>query len=259
MALITLLSDFGIRDPSVAIAKGILLQSVPEATLVDISHGVTPFSSRQAGYLLGACFRDFPENSVHLVLVNIFDRGPLPLILCRDSGQWLIGPDNGVIPMAIGHRPEHYWLAVPASDTSTFVDWLKIAANFIALVVRPDFSPDGLPAYNLQKSDLGELIPEGTQPNCEVVHIDHYGNVILNINQKQFEEQRRGRTFELQLKRTERISRISGSFTEVREGDVFCRFNSAGALEVGIRNGDAARLLGIRLGSINNEIKLVFQ
>ena len=76
---------------------------------------------------------------------------------------------------------------------------------------------------------------------------------------KQFEEQRRGRTFELQLKRTERISRISGSFTEVREGDVFCRFNSAGALEVGIRNGDASRLLGIRLGSINNEIKLVFQ
>ena len=261
MPFVTLLSDFGTRDASVAITKGILYQIVPGLILTDISHNVTPFSKEEAAYLLVTTYKNFPEGTVHLVLADLLGSTRPRLILAQDSGYFFIAPDNGVLPLAFGRQPRDSRLGAEFAPKAQFSDWIKKAGSLILDCLN---IPGGLPGHlapvNLdEKKSAVQRIEDDNTISCNVVHIDHYENIILDCTLDEFEQKRRGRTFEVKLKHTETLDRIHDRYTDVREGEVLCRFNSAGRLEVSVRNGKAAGLLGVRIGSPNNEIKIVFQ
>ena len=80
----------------------------------------------------------------------------------------------------------------------------------------------------------------------QIIFIDNYENVIVNITRSYFEEQRRGRKFRIVFKRDEQIDKISESYADVHEGEKLALFNSAGYLEIAINKGNAAGLFGLK-------------
>ena len=99
----------------------------------------------------------------------------------------------------------------------------------------------------------------GNEINCEVLHIDHYENVVLNIKKDEFNTIRQNRNFTLHFAQIEDISEISNNYADVRPGIKLCRFNSAGYLEVCVNRGNAASLFGLKVGGRNNGIKIIFE
>ena len=110
MAIITLTTDMGLNDHYVASLKGSILKSIKDINIIDISHSVKPFDITEAAYLLASCFKDFPDNTVHVIgvdsepIVNFSgSEGSFPSILIYKK-QYFISNDNGRILASRGQR-----------------------------------------------------------------------------------------------------------------------------------------------------------
>src|SRR2546423_1818667 len=102
MPCITLLSDFGLQDASVAIARGILMQHCPGHPIIDISHEVKPFYTAQAAYLISSACKNFPAATCHVLLFDLFSDAMPRLALYESDGHYFLTPDNGLLPLALG-------------------------------------------------------------------------------------------------------------------------------------------------------------
>src|SRR5690606_20436822 len=116
--IITLLSDFGYQDNFVGVAKGILLAGMPDAKLVDISHGVMPFNILQCSYLLKSAYRNFPPHTIHLALFHVMHRNPARLLLTEVHNQYVLSADNGLLPLCFQNELESVYVA--AADCRTY-------------------------------------------------------------------------------------------------------------------------------------------
>ena len=260
MGCITLLSDFGLQDASVAIAKGILMQHAEGLPIIDISHDVKPFHARQAAYLLSSAYKNFPPGTCHIVLFDLFSEATPRLALCAHNGQYFLTPDNGVMPLALSGGHYEAWLCFELKKGNTFTDWLN-AAGTIAGALQTKHPP-ALNLTPLQLKDMSNKyapVYESGVLLCDVVHVDHYENVVINITRRQFESYRQGRQFRLVFMGMEEIEEISNSYRDVREGYKLCRFNSNDYLEICINRGKAASLFGLRLDGKINNIKILFE
>ena len=260
MGCITLLSDFGLQDASVAIARGILMQHAAGLPIIDISHDVKPFHTRQAAYLLASAYANFPEGTCHVLLFDLFSESSPRLALCAYNGHYFLSPDNGLLPLALGAVKYDAWQCFEMAREHTFTDWLSTAGNIVNSLQTKQPGTLDLPALKL-KEVAKQTTPSlaGNTVLCEVIHIDHYENVVINITRDQFEEYRNGRAFRLVFMGMEEIEEISSSYHDVREGYKLGRFNSNGYLEICINRGKAASLFGLRLDGKHNDIKILFE
>ena len=260
MSCITLLSDLSLQDASVAIAKGILMQYVPDTPLIDISHEVTPFNVRQAAYLLASVYKNFPVGSVHLALCDIFSEKNPRLAICALNGCYFLAPDNGILPLALGSDLPA-WESAELVPGATYTDWLHTAGKIISELQQQkkpsDLKVNPIPLKHIIGSTTG--IENKDLVNCEVMHIDQYENVVINITKQQFENLANGRNFWLHFMLVEEINELSSSYNDVRPGFKLCRFNSSGYMEICVNRGKAASLFGIRLGGKYNDIKINFE
>jgi S-adenosylmethionine hydrolase len=248
MPCITLLSDFGHQDASVAIAKGVLKQHVPTAELIDISHLVETFNTQQAAYLLLSAYPNFPKGTCHVLLFDVFSEAQPRLLLCEHEGQYLLAPDNGVLSLAFGGALDNVWHCYELEKSSVFGDWLQQVGRVIAQLKTRT-------AEELQLNPCSlKIAPQHWQPlvngdtvECHVIHIDRYENVVINLTREQFDTIGQGRPFRIQFMRDEELSQISTHFNNVGEGQKLCRFNATGFLEICINRGKAASLFGFKL------------
>lgn len=263
MSCVTLLSDFGLQDASVASAKGILMQHVPQLPVVDISHLVEPFHLQQASYLLQSAYRNFPKGSCHVLLFDIFSEQQPRLMLCSHEGHYFLAPDNGVLSLAFREQPAKVWNCYSMEKGGFISDWLTAVGRMVALLQQA--APESL---GLAECEL-KVAPQHWQPKisgdvieCHVIHIDRYENVVVNLTRELFEEHGGGRPFRIRFMRDEELTQVSNHFYSVREGQQMCRFNSAGFLEIGISKGKAASLFGLRMVRekhvMYNTIKIFF-
>ena len=104
--IITLISDFGLRDGYVASMKGVILGTAPDAKLVDISHEISPQAVRSAAFVLLTCYECFPQGTVHLAVVDPGVGTERRAIAVRSRSGFFIGPDNGIFSfvLARGNR-----------------------------------------------------------------------------------------------------------------------------------------------------------
>jgi S-adenosyl-L-methionine hydrolase (adenosine-forming) len=248
MALITLSSDFGLQDFLAGAVKGQLLQIDPTFQIHDISHQIAPFNYPQAAYICRNAIWQFPENTFHIVLVNLFERKPEHILLARENGQYVFCADNGLIHMIIRSKSTQL-IGLPL-DKNEIKNTLYCTRQ-IGLAIRAIESgalPESLGDQDIetiQKNDLrplhGDHYIEG-----QIIFIDKFENVVVNITRDEFEAQRRGRSFRIVFKRNEIIDRISESYADVPLGEKLAIFNSANYLEVAINKGNAAGLFGLQ-------------
>lgn len=263
MGCITLLSDFGLQDASVASAKGILMQHVPGAHIVDISHLVEPFHLQQAAYLMLAAYRHFAPGTCHVLLFDVFSEKSPRLLLGEYEGHYFLAPDNGVLSLAFGSALKEVWQCFELSTPGVFRDWLDRIGQVTARLQQEAAAALGLKTAGLKHAPQHWLPKaEGDTVECHVIHIDRYENVVVNLTREQFEHYGQGRPFRIQFMRNEELNQISTHFYNVNEGQKLCRFNATGFLEIAINRGKAASLFGFKLYRekhlIYNSIKIYF-
>lgn len=248
MPLLTFTSDFGIRDYMVAAVKAQFLQAVPDLNIVDISHNVSPFNYPQAAYLCKSAIKNFPGLSYHVILVGLFESKPKQLLLAFHKNQYLFCPDNGLLTMVLEEKPEAVTgISLAGVETKNTIHIAAAMAKAIQQLVT------GEPLQNIGTPDVEYVQKNHLRPlygsdwiEGQILFIDNFENVIINITREQFEEQRAGRNFRIVFKRGEVIDRISESYADVPEGERLALFNSSGYLEIAINKGNAAGLLGLK-------------
>jgi S-adenosylmethionine hydrolase len=247
MSCITLLSDFGLQDASLATAKGILMQHVPGVPVVDISHLSDPFQQmQQAAYLLRVTYRNFPAGTVHLVLFDIFSEEKPRLLLCEKEGYFFLAPDNGILSLALGEEFDRVWKCYELQPPARFRDWLHAAGRTISSLLAEGAVKD------LESCEM-KVAPQRWQPvvrpdsiECHVVYLDRFGNVVTNLTQDLFEKTRKGRSFRVVFMHDEEIDTLSTYYETTRRDRALCRFNTEGYFEIAFNRGNAGMLLGLK-------------
>lgn len=263
MGCITLLSDFGLMDASVASAKGILMQYTGISPIVDISHSIEPFHLQQAAYILASAYPNFPAGTVHIILFDVFSEKEPRMLLCEKEGQYFIAPDNGILSLAFSDNYGRVWNCMELSSEQVFKDWIHRTGEVARQLQHSDAASLNLPSCELKNAPVHWLPKlEGNALECHVIHIDRFENVVLNVTREQFEELRGERNFRIQFAREE-INTINHHYSEKKEGEKLCRFNSTGYLEIAINRGNAGSLFGLRVHQkqhvIYNTIKILFE
>ncbi|MCD2421533.1 SAM-dependent chlorinase/fluorinase [Niabella pedocola] len=248
MNFVTLTSDIGYQDYLVGAIKAQLLQVNADLQLVDISHNITPFNFPQASYVCRGAFKNFPEFTFHLILVNLFGTRPENLLVAFHKNQYIICADNGLLSMILEEKPDII-IGIPLSRSAiknTLYVTEVMAKTVERLVNGEPIQKIGVPDFNFREKNPLQPLVDSNYIEGQIIFIDNFENVIVNITREQFEEQRNGRGFKIVFKRDEVIDRISESYADVREGDKLALFNSAGYLEIAINKGNAAGLFGLK-------------
>lgn len=248
MPLLTLTSDIGSPDYLVGAVKAQLLQINPEFQIVDISHNIPPFNYPQAAYVCRSAIKNFPEYSYHLILVNLFEKKPEQLLLAFHNNQYLVCADNGLLTMILEETPDLV-IGIPldksATKNTTYLTFVMGKA-INKIVNGESIKSIGDPEVKyLEKKHLRPTL-DNNSIDGQIIFIDSFENVIVNITREQFEEQRKGRSFHIVFKRDETIDKISETYADVPEGEKLALFNSAGYLEIAINKGNAAGLFGLK-------------
>ena len=265
MAIITLTTDFGLKDHFVGTLKGTIYKELPDAKIVDISHNISPFNIQECAYVLENTYKNFPEGTIHIVGV---DSEPTPEnqhIAVLVKGHYFISANNGVIGLITNEiKPEKVVeLNIPNPIQGSF-PVLDVFVQVACHIARGGtLEVVGKPFDQLK--DLREFAPSVTDNGKKiigsVIYIDNYGNVVTNIHKNFFEAYRKGRDFELNA-RTTKIKRIHNKYSDIINfdleksqrkgaGDLLALFNSANYIELAIYKSDlntvggASTLLGL--------------
>ena len=247
MPLITLTSDIGKQDFLTGAVKGQLLRINNNFNIVDISHELSPFNYPQAAYVCRNAIKNFPLDTFHIVLVNLFDKKPDHMLFIQHNNQYIGCADNGLITMILEEVPEKI-VALPLKPSE------KKNTIYCAAVFGEAFQQilEGKSIEEIGDSNVSIEVKNPLRPllgpqfiEGQIIFIDNFENVIINITKEEFEEQRRGRSFKIVFKRDEIIEKISETYADVQESEKLALFNSANYLEIAINKGNAAGLFGL--------------
>ncbi|MGZ8540136.1 MAG: SAM hydrolase/SAM-dependent halogenase family protein, partial [Chitinophagaceae bacterium] len=209
---------------------------------------IPPFNYPQAAYVARSAIRNFPDFSYHIILVNLFEKKPEQLLLAFHNKQYFLCADNGLLNMILEGTPEIVIgipLDKPAAKNTTY------CAGVMGKIVNQ--LAQGEPIQNIGIPDITYIEKNHLRPlldnnwiEGQIIFIDNFENVIVNITREQFEQQRKGRSFRIVFKRDEVIDRISETYADVQAGEKLALFNSAGYLEIAINKGNAGGLFGLK-------------
>ncbi len=248
MAIITLTSDIGLQDYLTGAVKGQLLQIDPAFNIVDITHQISPFNFPQAAYICRNAIYNFPDHTFHIVMVNLFERRPEQLLLAFHRNQYILCADNGLLSMILEESPEIV-IGLPL-DKLEYRNTLYCTRVFGKAIYdinngkRLTEIGEADTSFN-EKNPLKPLLSDSWIEG-QIIYIDNFENVVVNITREQFEAQRKGRSFNIVFKRDEVIEKICETYADVPEGEKLAMFNAAGYLEIAINKGNAAGLFGLQ-------------
>lgn len=263
MALLTLTTDIGNKDFLTGAIKGQLLQFQSNINIVDITHSLSAFNYPQAAYVCRNAIKFFPAGTYHLILVNVFDEQSDYMLLAEHNGHFIGCADNGLLNMILEESPQkvvglslgHVSQRSTLFFTNVFSKALHDLQSGKTIEEVGDASIQ-MKIKNPLKPFLGPDWMEG-----QIIFIDNFENVIVNITRIDFEEHRKGRNFSIVFKRDEVIDKISIAYSDVAEGEKLAFFNAAGYLEIAINKGNAAGLFGLQGYAENQYLnsKLLYQ
>jgi S-adenosyl-L-methionine hydrolase (adenosine-forming) len=261
--IVAFMTDFGLGDGDVGVLKGVVLGIVPDAHTIDITHDVAPQHIASGAWILAASYRYFPPGTVYVCVVDP-GVGSTRRPIAVHAGDWFfVGPDNGLFSYILAEQPVHQTvvLANPAYHlpqlSSTFHGrdiFAPTAAHIARGVPLTELGPAIDPA-TLQRLDVGLPKREGANISAHILHVDHFGNLITSIPLSMVPHLFTSSLVEMRFPEqgitiTERrrfFSENSGGVEH--EQRPFIYGDSSGYVGVAIRNGSAARTLGVGYGA----------
>ena len=265
--VITLTTDFGLDDPFVGIMKGVILNIVPDAQIVDITHNVEPQNIAQAALILNATYPWFPRKTVHVVVVDpgvggttkassMKKGGPGPVIrramVVQSKFQTFVGPDNGVLTPALYSDSKAYeitnkkYTLANVSNTFHGRDVFAPCAGWIASgIAHSKMGPRVLKPVLI---DFPQPQLKGTTLKGEIVYSDRFGNLITNISAELINETfLSSDTIKIQVGK-QRIEGFVTGYYQMKSGQPGAIINSWNQLEIFYREDSAQKKLKARVG-----------
>jgi len=257
MPIITLTTDWGIKDYYVGVVKGKIYSQIPQARIVDISHEVPPFDILKSSFLVKNAYPHFPEFSFHYIGVANQGRGEHPVLLLMKDGHYFIGSDSGLFSLIFSQQPDMI------VDISSFVQKNGVLSiDAVIEVIKAVYGGGDPYAFGEEVATCNQL--QAIQPvvsesmiKGNVIYIDHYGNIITNISRELFDSAMAEKNYYISFGRTGYgVSSLSDNYSDVPDGERLALFNSAGYLQLSLNKGKAASLLGLR---INDTVLVEFR
>jgi S-adenosylmethionine hydrolase len=240
--IITLLTDFGTADSYVAELKGVLLSRAPGVTLVDVTHQVAPGDIRAAQHVLGRAWHRFPGGTIHLAIVDPGVGTERRAIAAEHEGHRFVAPDNGMVSF-LPQDARFVSLPVPATAAATFhgrdvfapaAAWLAMGGAFEELgesISDPCYTPLPEPRHD-HLTVIGE-----------VIYVDRFGTLVTNIPGDAVQAGARVRIEDSEA------GSLRRTFRDVARGALVAFVGSGGTVEIAVRDGSAARMLGVGVGA----------
>jgi len=264
-----LTTDFGTADGYVGVMKGVMLSIAPGVRLVDLSHEVPPQDVRRAAFVLYTAVPFFPPDTVHLAVVDPGVGTDRRAIAVQVPQGFLVGPDNGLFTYVLAEAEE--WRAVELRDPAYRLP--QVSGTFHG---RDIFAPAAAHlARGVPMERLGPPVPDPVllplprlevredRLEGEVLYIDRFGNVVTSIGRLRWagnglvlDAAFRRAAPPLRLAAAGAVVKVGGrtihgvrrTYGEVAVGESLALVGSTGFLEIAVRQGDAARTLGVRPG-----------
>ncbi len=249
--IVTLTTDFGLRDAFVGIMKGVILGICPAARLVDLSHDVSPRDVLEAALVLESSARFFPGGTVHLAVVDPGVGSRRRGLAISAAGQRFVGPDNGLFTAALG---EPGWMAVSLENPE-----YRLAEVSQTFHGRDIFAPAAAHlAAGIPLERLGPRAQDPVRlhlPDCrlengvwvgEVIGADRFGNLVTSVTARRLGTPGAGWVVELDGRI---LGRLASCYADGREGEPTAIIGSSGRVEIFVRNANAQAVLGARRGT----------
>lgn len=253
MPIITLTSDWGLKDHYLASVKGAFLRSIPNAILVDITHQIPPFDLNQASFILKSAYKNFPEGSIHIVGINTEASIEMPHVLIKHKGHYFIGADNGIFALMFDETPELIIELdiIQTSNRFSFPSKDVFVQAAMHVVEGNDLEHLGEKRDTLTNKMSFKPVIESDLIKGKVIYIDGYQNVITNITEDLFKKVVKRKKFKILLRAGNyQITNISNSYLDVSEGELLALFDSENNLEIAINKGKASSLLGLGIDDV---------
>lgn len=258
MGVISMITDFGLKDGNVGVMKGVIWGISPGAQIADLSHMIAPQNLREAAFVLSRSVPYFPQGTVHLVVVDPgvgTTRRPMAAMI----GDWYyVGPDNGVITLLLQRAGAEKW---PCSFVQLESPQYWLPSVSYVFHGRDIFSPVAAHLANgVSLTQLGTEFSDPVKLNLpqpmqlaggwrgEVIHIDHFGNASTNILGEHLGSALLQKQNVMVRLGDSEIEGMVNTFGERKDGEVVALLGSSGNLIVALVNGNAAATLGIRVG-----------
>jgi S-adenosyl-L-methionine hydrolase (adenosine-forming) len=262
--IITLTTDFGTNDHFVGTMKGVILNIVPDAEVVDISHAVQAFDILDGALTIAQAYSYFPSETVHLVVVDPGVGTERRALVVKTERHTFVAPDNGVLSLVYGREErlhvreiaaEHYYLQ-PVSKTFHARDIFAPVAAYLAKGVDTEKFGEIITDFVRFNAPKPKTI-DGTTLKGVVLKVDRFGNLITNITPQDAPMlfQLDPLPFKITVGKRE-ITDIKTTYSEGAPGEVFGILGSMGYLEIATNRGAAAQLVGTGKGS---EVNIVLQ
>lgn len=257
MAIITLLTDFGLQDEYVGVLKGVILGIHPETRIIDITHNIQPQDIKAAAYTVKSAFRFFPQQTVHVAVVDPGVGSQRAIIAVACAGHFFLAPDNGLLsPLLVENRPDCVYRVEnqnlfkhPVSRSFHGRDVFAPVAAHLSFglplkAVGPAINPKNLQPLNVR---YPKIKYSGTLEG-EVVSVDRFGNLMTNISHTDITEL--GTAKVVVMIGNTIIEKIVDYYAQGLHGEVCAIIGSRDCLEIFVNCGDAAASLNSGPGDV---------
>jgi S-adenosylmethionine hydrolase len=251
--ILAFLSDFGLKDPYVGIVKAVMLGINPAMHIVDISHQVTSQDIMGGAFILGSTFREFPHGTVFLAVVDPGVGSPRADLLAVTEHYTFLTPDNGLLSMVFRYCKKVICFRIensryfrhPVSATFHGRDIFAPVAAHLSLGVKPHSF--GSPCPDPVRLPWPEPVIREQYIEGEVIYIDGFGNLILNIPADLIQHRGSvGKEFKANIKKM-KLPLLS-TYSDVAKGKPLALIGSSGFLEVAVNQESAAEVFGAGVG-----------
>ena len=255
MGLITLTSDFGLKDPFVGMMKGVIFSINNEVAIIDISHGIDNQDIFAGAFIISNSFKYFPKKTIHLVVVDPGVGTSRRPILVKSEDHYFIGPDNGVLSLVLDGdsgavvyeiTEERYFMR-SVGNTFHGRDVFAPVAGWLSKGCEPD-------NFGHKISDHVRIeIPGTAYDYCvlkgEIIYIDGFGNLFTNITSSDIADRMHSEDDSaVKIWFNEREMSLRNCYAEAASGETAAVINSFGLLELYSFMGNAAEKLNARKG-----------
>jgi S-adenosylmethionine hydrolase len=251
--IVTLLTDFGTKDPYLASMKGVILNINPQCILIDITHQVSPHDIQEGAFILASSYSYFPKGTIHLSVVDPGVGSPRKPLLIATARYFFIGPDNGLFSLVLKKERVKKVVALtnqkfflpPISTTFHGRDIFAPVAGFLSLGIKPK-------DFGNEIDSWGELFfpkprVKGRELVGEILHVDTFGNLISNIHEQQLFHFGKRNLFSITIGKKV-IHGLKKGYWEGKRGEPIALLGSDRFLEISIREGNAQKRLKIKRG-----------
>ncbi|MCR8669325.1 SAM-dependent chlorinase/fluorinase [Aestuariibaculum sp. M13] len=267
MAIITLTTDFGEKDYFTGATKGAIYTELPDARIVDISHGVSPFNILEAAYIIQNAYASFPKGSIHIIGIDSEINKENKHIALKLDDHYFICANNGIMSMICSEITPEKIVEINIHDRiqSSFpvLDVFVKVACHIARGGTLEVIGKTISKIKPIRNVIPYVNDDKSQIIGSVIYIDNYGNVVTNIKRSFFETIQKGRAFEISA-RNHKFKKIYLKYSDIvnfdipeekrhDEGRGMVVFNSGNFLEIAVYKsnsatvGSASTLMGLSL------------